>query len=662
MSCPVGADVLILHDGKVVEGEITDRGASYDVKTRFGTLTIQKSDVLKVVKTPAQAAAEAELLRKSARDAYDEAMKLTGEKEQQRKLTAGLVFLESALKGCQETREAFPGPSHAQLDGILSELREEIRRFREKMTAETRVPVPAAPTEEFLPPPIPPAPPSQGPSPPAPGPSPTALSAKSAPPPDDAQREAESLVRTIYKSDYAKRTPADLSALAQKLIQQGRETKDDPAARFVLLREARDLATQAGDAVTALDAVEATAAFFTVNAIEEKLAALGKVEAAATSPDLAKVVADQYLRLMDEAEANGQFAVASRAGSRAESTARAARDSALATVVRDRVKQLQDLLQEMTALATHRQALDLNPGDPAANVAMGNRKIIFDVAGEIRLASPLVMDSAFVTIDGLSAPPPGVTLKGGPLILRGETAHDIIVRGLRVREGWIGIEREAHDIVVDHVSAHGSPGDCLHITRDVEDVTVSWSIFGEPAGNNVAIVADSLSVTLHHNLFAKSPRFVVQVHGQAGDGGVGGGEGRRLRRRRRPTPAIPTELELDFRNNVVWGWPANGFGLRIMPGVSSNMMGNFFGAGGGDKDRAAFPYGISKIYAAGNISADPSASDPNKVGNQSTPFKAAPVTTTDAPGAARDVLTGAGVRPLDATDQELIRSLAIPRR
>jgi hypothetical protein len=626
MSCPVGADVLILHDGKVVEGEITDRGASYDVKTRFGTLTIQKSDVLKVVKTPAQAAAEAELLRKSARDAYDEAMKLTGEKEQQRKLTAGLVFLESALKGCQETREAFPGPSHAQLDGILSELREEIRRFREKMTAETRVPVPAAPTEEFLPPPIPPAPPSQGPSPPAPGPSPAALSAKSAPPPDDAQREAESLVRTIYKSDYAKRTPADLSALAQKLIQQGRETKDDPAARFVLLREARDLATQAGDAVTALDAVEATAAFFTVNAIEEKLAALGKVEAAATSPDLAKVVADQYLRLMDEAEANGQFAVASRAGSRAESTARAARDSALATVV------------------------------------MGNRKIIFDVAGEIRLASPLVMDSAFVTIDGLSAPPPGVTLKGGPLILRGETAHDIIVRGLRVREGWIGIEREAHDIVVDHVSAHGSPGDCLHITRDVEDVTVSWSIFGEPAGNNVAIVADSLSVTLHHNLFAKSPRFVVQVHGQAGDGGVGGGEGRRLRRRRRPTPAIPTELELDFRNNVVWGWPANGFGLRIMPGVSSNMMGNFFGAGGGDKDRAAFPYGISKIYAAGNISADPSASDPNKVGNQSTPFKAAPVTTTDAPGAARDVLTGAGVRPLDATDQELIRSLAIPRR
>jgi hypothetical protein len=38
---PAPADILILADGKSVEGEVTDRGEAYEVKTRYGVLSIK---------------------------------------------------------------------------------------------------------------------------------------------------------------------------------------------------------------------------------------------------------------------------------------------------------------------------------------------------------------------------------------------------------------------------------------------------------------------------------------------------------------------------------------------------------------------------------------------------------------------------------------------
>src|SRR5205823_4024435 len=50
-----------------------------------------------------------------------------------------------------------------------------------------------------------------------------------------AQARAEELIRDIFKDDLAAaKEPADKSKLAGYLLQQGKETKDDPAARYVL--------------------------------------------------------------------------------------------------------------------------------------------------------------------------------------------------------------------------------------------------------------------------------------------------------------------------------------------------------------------------------------------------------------------------------------------
>ena len=61
------------------------------------------------------------------------------------------------------------------------------------------------------------------------------------------QKEAEKTVREIFKEEFAKNTPADKTALAQKLCAQADESKDDPAARYQLLVMAANLSAEAAD-------------------------------------------------------------------------------------------------------------------------------------------------------------------------------------------------------------------------------------------------------------------------------------------------------------------------------------------------------------------------------------------------------------------------------
>src|SRR5687768_11337955 len=45
-----------------------------------------------------------------------------------------------------------------------------------------------------------------------------------------AQERAETLLRSTFKSDYARRQPREMREFALRLFQQGMETNDDPAA------------------------------------------------------------------------------------------------------------------------------------------------------------------------------------------------------------------------------------------------------------------------------------------------------------------------------------------------------------------------------------------------------------------------------------------------
>jgi hypothetical protein len=193
-----------------------------------------------------------------------------------------------------------------------------------------------------------------------------------APVPDAAaQREAEKLIRELFKADYAKRAPTDVQVLAAKLLQQGRETKDDPAGQFVLLQQARELAVQAGDLATALAAVEETGKAYAVDSLTLKVQALAAALLPAGRPEAIGALAESCLETIDEALAADRLEAAAELAGKAETAARAAKDAALLKRAQHRKKEIEAAKREGELARAAEQTLGTNPDDPAANLAAG---------------------------------------------------------------------------------------------------------------------------------------------------------------------------------------------------------------------------------------------------------------------------------------------------
>jgi len=76
---------------------------------------------------------------------------------------------------------------------------------------------------------------------------------------------------------------------------------------------------------------------------------------------------------------------------------------------------------------------DHGPGSlRAALEAPEPRIVVFEVAGEVELATDLVVRTPFLTLAGQTAPGPGITLRGAGLRV---ASHDILIQHLRIRVG-----------------------------------------------------------------------------------------------------------------------------------------------------------------------------------------------------------------------------------
>jgi hypothetical protein len=199
----------------------------------------------------------------------------------------------------------------------------------------------------------------------------TCAEEKALPPDTKAQKDTEKTIKDLFRVEYAKPAPADRLALAQKLLQQGIATNDDQASKYVLLREARDLAAQGGDADTAMKAIEEMARVFVINEQDEKAAALAKTETAARTSDAAKALTDRYLELTDQAVAADKYDVAFRFATKAEAAARNGQDVSLMTKAKEKTKSVQDIQREASNAATAMKTLEKTPDDPAANTTVG---------------------------------------------------------------------------------------------------------------------------------------------------------------------------------------------------------------------------------------------------------------------------------------------------
>jgi WD40 repeat protein len=185
------------------------------------------------------------------------------------------------------------------------------------------------------------------------------------------QRAAERLLRELFRDEYARRMPADKADLAAKLLQKGLETTDDRAARYVALREARDLAAEGGDLTTALAALEELAKGYTIDLFEAKIALLAAAAKAIETPAGNKALVEQYMELFDMALAAEKFDAATEVLSRAETAARRTQTLALVTRVQARAREIEQVRQEAEAATAALETLKQNPNDEQANETAG---------------------------------------------------------------------------------------------------------------------------------------------------------------------------------------------------------------------------------------------------------------------------------------------------
>lgn len=291
-------------------------------------------------------------------------------------------------------------------------------------------------------------------------------------------------------------------------------------------------------------------------------------------------------------------------------------------------------------------------------VSQGNRYVVFDVAGTINLSSVVYIEGSFITIDGLSAPSPGITIQQAGLRLVEGTPHDVIISGIRIRnpavnypEGdCITIKDGVYNIVIDHVSVDGASDGNIDITQGAHDVTVQWSVLSNCA-KNMLINYGAQHVSLHHNIWVDSQWRNPNI--QFADAAT----------------SMAPDTTADFRNNIVWDWGDNGGGTIVQCGAKANVVNNFYFSGATTayrKQNGIVNDGCSggsappAFYTAGNVSGDDSSANLNAKGNVGSPFAAAAVNTQSTCAAAHDVLASAGASPRDAVDNSHLARISLP--
>jgi WD40 repeat protein/tRNA A-37 threonylcarbamoyl transferase component Bud32 len=197
---------------------------------------------------------------------------------------------------------------------------------------------------------------------------PKAAVKKEAVPSREAQAEAEKLVK---KQEAEAKKPAERAELARKFLEKARATNDDPDGRYVLLREARDLAAQVADPVTALQAADQIAQLYDTDApLDMKLAALATAAKAATTTAAEKAVVESALAVLEDTVAADNYKAAGELLRLAEAAARKGPQGLLPRV-EARAKEVREAEKDYDGYEMARAKLKDEPGAKDANLTAG---------------------------------------------------------------------------------------------------------------------------------------------------------------------------------------------------------------------------------------------------------------------------------------------------
>ncbi|MBU1198097.1 hypothetical protein KJ765_06345 [Candidatus Micrarchaeota archaeon] len=282
-------------------------------------------------------------------------------------------------------------------------------------------------------------------------------------------------------------------------------------------------------------------------------------------------------------------------------------------------------------------------------ISQSNRMITFSVGGTILIDSMLSFKGHHITVDGSTAPSPGITIApspsfaGGPLMeidSDPDDVHDIILQHLRFRDNPdqnqgdnLRIEQGAYNIVIDHCSFRRGGDGALDISGS-HDITVQWSILADTVKNQLIAYDGTGDISLHHNLYFDGHERNPQAHTNV--------------------------FNLDIVNNLVYAW--NNYGTRIRLGSTANLVKNYYLADAGSDacDAIVLTDSPGPVYLEGNVIPKGCSIE----GTTNDPLPAPPVTEMTPLEAAWAIVNEAGAFPRDADDASYIAmvSSALPEQ
>ena len=191
------------------------------------------------------------------------------------------------------------------------------------------------------------------------------------PPSDDKIKEFAATFRDTFKGDYAKKTSADRQALAEKLLQLAVEEKNDPAARYALCVEVRDMAAAAGKWSIVADALELIESHYKVDVLPQKEAALQVLVKSSPNKESTIEATEAALQGLRDAVAADQLPLANGFLNIAAASLNKAQSVPHSSLVRKAETELKAIGQEADAVKKARESLKSSPEDAGANFAVG---------------------------------------------------------------------------------------------------------------------------------------------------------------------------------------------------------------------------------------------------------------------------------------------------
>lgn len=157
----LGADVLVLTDGRKLSGSVKEKPDGYEITVEGQTLAFGKEEVARHLKSPKELLADAEKNYEEAKRIYTESVNLTDGKQAEAKMREALPKVTKAREAYAEARDLFPD-GYPELDSALVNVMKLMRLVREKLgsqIASGEAPSAAPPVvkaKESPPPPPPP--------------------------------------------------------------------------------------------------------------------------------------------------------------------------------------------------------------------------------------------------------------------------------------------------------------------------------------------------------------------------------------------------------------------------------------------------------------------------------------------------------------------------